>query len=628
MIVGWLLECSFPLVYKLEMNKWCSVADRLEVMDGCVRMNFFWKNATLTGEEQVELNRLSSLLSSTLLSLNNDSWVWTLENFGRFSVKGEFLALITPYCVEIEEIKAGLHTDPVTNSWIRKLKEAPEGDTEFTLVNQLLFYQGKLVIPDIPNLRLKLLQEAHDTLSSGHGGFLKTYKRLSTRYYWPKMKNDIRLFVQQCVVCQQQKYQALSPAGLLQPLPIPERIWEDVSMDFIVGLPPSNRADTILVVVDRLSKYAHFMCLSHPYTAKHVAAVFCKEVIRLHGFPRSIVSDRDVIFLSHFWQELFRLSHTKLKLSTSYHPQTDGQTEVLNRCLEAYLRCFTSEQPKKWGEYLAWAEYSYNTGYHTSTGTTPFAAVYGREPPLLVPYMVGETQNAELEQQLIDRDHMLKLLRDNLQKAQSRMKNQANTKRRDVNFQVGDFVFLKIQPYRQKTLAKRKYEKLSPRFFGPYRIKKVIGPVSYELELPPEARIHPIFHVSMLKLAHGDYSSTPTPPLPLTNDWELHVQPAAILDHRWTSEAGKTVLEVLVSWKTRPVEESTWEPYDLLAEQFPHFSLKDKANFQAGSNDAIPRKSQAIKMYSRRKKKKIGTAVTNQQFNAIFGSLFNPFGYI
>lgn len=355
---------------------------------------------------------------------------------------GELLTLTIPYCVEIADIRSGLQQDPHTNTILKKLMADPSSMQDYSLANQLLFYKARLVIPDVSSIKLKLLEEVHNTPVGGHGGFLKTFKRLSSQYVWPKMKHEVIFFVQQCLICQQQKYQTLSPAGLLQPLPIPTQIWEDISIDFIVGLPPSNRYDTILVVMDRLSKYAHFLCLSHPYTAKTVALLFCKEIVRLHGFPRSIVSDRDVVFLSHFWQELFHLSKTKLQLSTSYHPQTDGQTEVLNRCLEAYLRCFAHEQPPtKWSHYLPWAEYSYNTGYHTTTGTTPFRVAYGRVPPPLLPYALGDTKNAELEQQLIDRDDMLKLIRTNLSKAQNRMRNQANSKRREISFKAGDYVF-------------------------------------------------------------------------------------------------------------------------------------------------------------------------------------------
>lgn len=147
-------------------------------------------------------------------------------------------------------------------------------------------------------------------------------------------------------MCQLNNNMALSPVGLLQSLPFPHLIWEDISMDFIEGLLKSEDFDSLLVVVDRLSKYSHFIPLKHPYTASGVAAIVVKEVVKLHGIFRSIILDRDKIFLSHFWTKLFRLQGNFLQKSTAYHPQTDEQTEVVNRYLEAYLQCFAYDKPR------------------------------------------------------------------------------------------------------------------------------------------------------------------------------------------------------------------------------------------------------------------------------------------
>lgn len=187
----------------------------------------------------------------------------------------------------------------------------------------------------------------------------------------------VRDFITPCHICQQFKSEHLRSKGLLSPLPIPVQIWEDISLDFVDRLPSSEGKTTVLVVMDRLSKYSHFIAVKHSYTATQVAQIVSSNVFKLHGLPRTMVCDRDPIFVSKYWKELFRLQGTSFNFSSSYHPQTDGPTEVTNHSLEMYLRCLASDNQKEWNRWLPWAEYCYNTSLHSSIKTTPFQAVYG-----------------------------------------------------------------------------------------------------------------------------------------------------------------------------------------------------------------------------------------------------------
>ena len=194
------------------------------------------------------------------------------------------------------------------------------------------------------------------------------------------MRSSVHAFVCACTVCQQAKPDRARYPGLLQPLPVPASAWDMVSLDFVEGLPRSGFANCILVVVDKFSKFAHFIPMKHPFTALTVAKVYMDNVYKLHGMPSSLISDRDRIFTITLWRELFSLVGVQLRMSSAYHPQTDGQTERVNQCMETYLRCFVHACPTKWSSWLPLAEFWYNTSKHSSLGRSPFEALYGHAP--------------------------------------------------------------------------------------------------------------------------------------------------------------------------------------------------------------------------------------------------------
>ena len=379
-------------------------------------------------------------------------------------------------------------------------------------------------------------------------------------------------------------------------------------MDFIRGLPKSHGVDVICVVVDRLSKYAHFLPLKHPYTAHSVAEKFVKEIVRLHGFPVSIISDRDRVFLSSFWRECFKLAGTKLKFSTAYHPQTYRQTELVNRCLESYLRCFTSSHPKQWSQFLSWAEFWYNSSFHTCLKATPFELVYGRKPPSLIRFEEGSASNFELESMLKERDAMLEDIKIHLSRAQDLMKNNADKHRRDLQLEVGSLVFLKLRPYRQKSVSKRFCQKLAAKFYGPFKVIERVGAVAYRLELPASCKIHPVFHISQLKPVLGkDHEVIPLPES-LTDAEELVLFPEELLDSRYDADG---FLEVLVSWRELPHFEKTWMKLSELEQNFPTFELEGKLNFGEGGIDR-PRRC-----YMRKKNRRRVENIEQEEINDV-----------
>jgi hypothetical protein len=190
---------------------------------------------------------------------------------------------------------------------------------------------------------------------------------------------------------------------LLNPLPIPANAWQDLSIDFIEGLPKYEGYSVILVVVNHLTNYAHFMPLKHPYTASSVAQVFFNNVVKLHGVPRTILSDKDKVFTNTFWKELFRLLDTQLCMSSSYHDQTDGQSKRVNQCLETYLRCAISSTPKQWLKWLSLPELWYNSSYHTSFKCPPFKALYGMDPSFGSAPVLSDTDNEAVQTSLLER---------------------------------------------------------------------------------------------------------------------------------------------------------------------------------------------------------------------------------
>ena len=435
----------------------------------------------------------------------------------------------------------------------------------------------RLYIPNDVALKTRILQECHDAPLSGHLGKDKTIEQVKRRFYWPSMDEEILQYVRSCDSCQRNKPSQQLPMGLLQSLPIPDRPWQWVTLDLITGLPRSRSGhDAIVVFVCKLTKMVHYVATTTTVSAPQLASLFMREVVRHHGVPEAILSDRDPRFTANFWRALWTQLGTKLTMSTAYHPQTDGQTERANRTLEEMLRAYVNFQQSDWDEHLPHLEIAVNNSKQASTGFTPFYLNAGQEIHLpiddaILPTRVSVNPEAADRIQRLHGD--LQHAREHINKAQQRQAHYADQNRRDVTFNVGDKVLLSTENLRMINI--KGTPKFSEKFIGPFAVKRVAGSNAYELELPPTMQIHPVLNISRLKAYHDGAAAFPTRPNPRprpppvvgkeneTNRFEVDsILASRVRKHR--GRGGHSHVEYLVSWKGYGLWEATWEREDAL----------------------------------------------------------------
>jgi hypothetical protein len=361
-------------------------------------------------------------------------------------------------------------------------------------------FNNRIVVPKDDEVRQKILDEAHLSRYSIHPRSTKMYQDLKQHYWWTKMKIEIARYVARCDTCRCVKAIHMKTTGPLQSLPIPTWKWEDISMDFIVGLPRTAKGfDYIWVIVDWLTKVAHFLPVKTDHPVVVYAQLYIAHILSLHGVPKTIVSDRGPQFVSKFWEALHKSLGTKLLHSSAYHPQTSGQTKRVNQILEDMLRACVLEFPQKWDECLPLAEFSYNNSYQESIKMAPFEALYGRRCRTPLNWSEPGERWFFRSDTVKEMEEKVQRIIRNLKEAQARQKSYADKRCQPLYFQVEDYVYLKVSPVKGVSCFGVK-GKLAPRYIGPFPILERCGPVAYRLQLPETlSAVHNVFHVSQLK---------------------------------------------------------------------------------------------------------------------------------
>jgi hypothetical protein len=442
----------------------------------------------------------------------------------------------------------GYRTKPFVDL-IKEVGEKKGAYTRYTIEDGLLYYRTdeyepwRLCLPDV-DYRNTVIHENHDIPIAGHPGFIQTYSKIARSYYWPGMSRDIRKHVKECDACQRTKASTQPPAGKLQPLPIPSRPWKSLGMDFVGPVPASKAGnDMILIVVDRLTKMAHFIPTKMEVTAKGTAELFLRFVFQYHGLPDSIVSDRDPKFTSRFWRSLHQILGIKLLMSTAEHPQTDGQSEATVKIVQKLIRPFVF-QDQDWEQLLPSLEFAYNDTQQSSTGQTPFYLNYGYHPKGT--YRHGDTNNPHAEDHVQYLVRLQEAARDAINDAQMVQSRYADRHRSDSPLiKIGDWVLL-----RRKKADKTK---LSPIADGPFQVLEV-GTNNVKLKFPENSVGHPVVNISRVQLYFG-----PRPEL-ITEPPRSGTDQTYLVDRVMGHKVRNGVDHYYIHWKGYPAEDDSWEP--------------------------------------------------------------------